>query len=363
MLSVYKVFQLILGIILSVFILTVLIQYSSNYSFFGETKQRLTVLDNIKTSAAGVLSAGNPLVFKDSSFFDLSSCFPSFRDGESSITCGFGSVSPLSFPFLPYFAPKERLFLDSGSIDYGWWRERFVTALPEMRVIFNPLEDSDRIWNTMESVVSVLPDTSGFPFNITFGFCDGDSVSDMLCNSGQPCEKTDFLGLLSNYRSSLNKCAAHLSGYHFLVTLSDSCGPDIADGVCVKPVTETSGYVYAAGRAEPFVYGDGLDILSVMAGESSAGMGKLLYDYKNSLMSERLSLAAKIMKERSSLLKRKHPDRDCRTIYGNLETALNGIESATEDSRNSPSQAESLNEKLSEAGSLYSRLRDKGCEI
>ena len=380
MITAYKVFQILLGLILSGFILFFLLRYASNYVMFGESNQKFVIIDNLRTTSQNVYLSGNPVIFEDTVRFDFSSCYPAFNEPteQPSIKCRFGEISPLVIPFFFMLKPKERVFVDRNHVDYGWWRVYFTEAIPETHVIFIPMDASDRTWDLMKEITMAFPDTKGFNINITFGFCD-ETLLENICG-GDLCEKKGFLNILNMHRAPSSGCSETLGDEYLFVTISDSCRPAyVSKGICIKPVDEGIGYVYTPRSQDEFVYKDVADILSLILGgnqEDPFGISRAekLYEYKNNLFMERLYLAARIMQMRAHILRSEYQSRCnpslnsqstycvCHPLYDNLYSKLDDVIRNLRNDYTEYSEMESLKSSLDEAESVYQDLVKWGCE-
>jgi hypothetical protein len=379
MITIYRIFQLILGIIISGFVLYFLISYASDYADFGGTKERLTIIDNLRETVNNVYFSGNPIVFEDTDMHDFSSCEMDYQGTLPHMSCEFGEI-PHLIPTLLNIYSQEEVLVDMESIDYGWWEARFTTVLPETHIIYNPLDASDLAWNTMESITRALPSTEEFDTKVTFTFCDGIVLR--VCG-GESCEKKDFLRVLtSTSNTPALKCTGNLGERDVLVTVSRSCSPSfVSRGICIKPdiTTPGVGVVYIPRSQDMFVYKDPVDIISILIGGSEGPIGRSrgedIYEYKNSVFSERLYLAAQTMKERSYLLKSRFQGECsscldpycsycvCHPLYDSLEERLDGIMSKARGDHTVYLEMESLKSSLDEALSVHQELVNGGCEL
>jgi hypothetical protein len=387
MITIYKVFQLILGIIISGFILLFLIQYASDYADFGGTKQKITVMNNLKETVNGVYFSGNPIVFPDTDSFDLSSCEMRYEEEDAPfMSCEFGEVYPVLLPTLPNIREGEKVVVDVESIDYGWWEARFVTVLPETHIIFNPIDASDQAWDTMTEITRLLPPTESFGTKVTFTFCDGIVLN--VCG-GESCEKRDFLSVLrSTSNTPALKCTESVGGKYrpitySLITVSQSCSPGfVSQGICIKPDLTTPGIgrIYTPRDQDIFIYKDPADIVSLLIGGDKedpfrkSGAEKL-YEYKNSVFSERLYLAARVMAERAHLLKSKYQEECfscldqqcgycvCHPLYDSLEKRLEDVMGKAGGDHTNYLSMENLKSSLNQASSVHQELVNRGCEL
>jgi len=371
MISLYRMFQIIFGIIVSVFVLYFLIQYASNYAGFQKDVQKVTIIKNLKITAESVYTYGNPVDFPDTSRYDFSSCYMIVNKPEPpNIKCDFGEVGSVLIPML--LSADGEVVVDRADLNFGWHVMHWVEVMPESVILFTPTDSSEVTWNLMKNLTDVLPSTENLETKITYDFCDGNSLT-YAC--GGPCEKFSFMTVLDSVQDSASRCTRSLSKKYRLITISNNCGPGFSNyGVCVKPSQDGVGVAYLAGSGETYVYKDPLDIIALVIGGGEKDVfektgGEKLYDYKNEVWGERLSLAAKIMKQRMFLLPGKYqrPDGnpECQpymSTYGQLAGALASIADQAKGNYKNEAAMRNLATRLKEAESLYQDLVDWGCE-
>jgi hypothetical protein len=155
-----------------------------------------------------------------------------------------------------------------------------------------------------------------------------------------------------------------------LITISTSCNQFAESGVCINPSAPHGvGSAFVHGSGKSYVWKDPLDLVALSMGGSQKDefgktMGEKIYEYKNSVLMERLSLAAEIMSKRYQLVTKNMPVPDetgCYDIYAQLFQTLDPAVSSAKDYTD-VSQMESLNENLNKAKNLYQQLVEKGCE-
>ncbi|MFC2143873.1 hypothetical protein ACFLQO_00720 [Candidatus Aenigmatarchaeota archaeon] len=370
MISLYRMFQIIFGIVVSVFILYFLIQYTGNYAGFQEDVQRVKILRNLKTTTESVYTYGNPVVFTDTSMYDFSSCYMSVVEpNPPEIRCDFGHIGPVFIPTLLSLG-KSMVVVDSSEMNFGWHVMRWTIVMPRTKIIFNPMESSPHVWDLMKNITNMLPATDNLQEKVTFGFCDGNEIIEDIC--GGDCEKYGFLEVLETNRASANKCTARIPNGYTLITISSQCRMGFSDsGVCIVPPTQGTGMAYLYESGEDFVYKDYFDILALVLGGSRKDVfgktaGERLYSYKNNIWKDRISIAAGIMKQRMLLVSGRYQASGeymgCVPIYISLSGALGSIEATLEGDITNPSIARNLAIRLSEAKSLHSSLVNLGCE-
>lgn len=369
MISVYRMFQMIFGVIVSVFILYFLITYASNYAGFQEDVQKVTIINNLKTTMESVYTHGTPVDFPDTSLYDFTSCYMrTNRPEPPGVKCDFGDVGSVITPAFIYL--RDEVAVDVSDLNLGWHVIHWVEAMPETSIIFNPMDASDETWDIMKNLTYLLPSTENLDTKVTFGFCDGSTLLDEVC--GGSCEKYAFLDVLDSSRAPASRCDRRLSDRYTLVTISSQCSPDYAKkGVCIKPSSETVGLAYLAGSKRTFVYKDHFDILALIIGGSRKDVlgktiGERLYDYKNELWQERISLAARIMKQRMLLVSSRYQISgdypECIPTYSKLVIVLGNINDMVQGDYDNFSLMRNLGMKLEEARELHKELVGMGCE-
>jgi hypothetical protein len=118
------------------------------------------------------------------------------------------------------------------------------------------------------------------------------------------------------------------------------------------------------GSAKTYVYKDPLDLVALsVGGVEKDDFGRTgaekIYEYKNSVLMPRLSLAAQVMSKRSVLIAGKSPS-DCDPVYIQLAQVLDKIPSSIDYT--SVSEMYDLNDNLNKAEQIYQTLLDLGCE-
>lgn len=371
MISLYRTFQIIFGLVVSMFILYFLIQYASSYAGFQGDVQKITILRNLKTTSESVYTFGTPVMFPDTSMYDFSSCHMQTSEPDASeMKCDFGEVGPVLVPTLLSLGKKEHAVVSGADLDLGWHVMHWIEIMPESAIIFTPMDSSDSTWNLMKNLTDMLPSTENLDSKITFGFCDGSSLIENIC--GGKCERYGFLDVLESNRAPAAKCRASLPGGHMLITISSQCRIGYSDsGVCVLPSADSVGVAYLAGSEKEFVYKDPFDIISLVIGGDDKDVfgktgGERLYGYKNKVWGDRISLAANIMRQRALLISSEYQtlgkNQECVPIYSQLYTTLGSVHSTVKGDYENLDLMRSLAGMLGDAGSLHQDLVNLGCE-
>jgi hypothetical protein len=370
MITVYRLFQIIMGIILSAFILYLLIDYAGKYAGVGEEAERLKTLSVFLQDAENVYFSGNPIRFTEFSRDDYTSCYPR-PTTPPTLRCFIEEQNYETRQLLiPVFTRLgDDVLISRSSLDYGWTRQDYIEALTGMTVVFNPMveHDDDASWNLIGEIVATFPDTSGYQPKVFFDLCDGSSLL-IEESKGVPYERREFLNIIGSYRDTLDRCTASLPYNHVLVTLSQSCSPGFADtGICLTPPQDGAGHAYISGSSKVYVYKDPADIAALIAGsgrEDVAGtpLGEETWEFKNQFFLDSLGTAARFMERRCSILSSSESRQECRSKYLELQGSMAGIMLLAEGDYHDIDDMRDLRAGLDQARGIWDELIDMGCE-
>lgn len=361
MISLYQIFKIIFGLIISVFILVIIIYFLSSYTQVQEDSQRALILKNFLKTAGDVYLTGNSLAFAD---FSKQKFILSFDIKEPEGVLSNVGKTPVFFPL--FLKPGEELFLWKGDLDMGWWSFRFVEAMPRTRIIFTVLSPE---WELVGKITSFLPDSDFFEPKITFGFCDGPSLQETLCG-GEACEQQDFLFHISSPPPTMSKCSLPLPQDAILITISPSCSPTFSEGFCLTPPNADGiGNLYISGFSTPLLYKDPLDIVAAVIGGEKKDLfgnsGATLYEYKNNVFRKEIQLGAQIMSNRALIVGSNFPpESECQEHFVNFLNTMNGLQSTLEDEEYYTrfGTATSLVNQLTQAFADHQELVNRGCD-
>ncbi len=270
----YQIFKMILGIIASILILGFVIIYITGYSSTQEEFRRAKALNAFSSAAEGAYLTGSGLDFdgfarvKEAAEFDRS--LPGLKLGTFK--------EPFSVPVL--YSKGEELFVSRSELDLGWWKVRYVTAMPETRVVFNPLDTTEGTWETIRRLVSEFPSGINSKYKTTFASCDGENVESPCGNRG--CQRDDFLDRLEPMKKAYSMCRKKLGEKDRLVMVSVSCPK--AESLCINPSSGMSGRIQLGEKSMP--YKDPVDIMAAILGGPDA------FEYKNTAFFHEIRVAA-----------------------------------------------------------------------
>ncbi len=362
MISIYQVFKLIFGLIVSAVMLFFLINYSGIYGSTQADINRALIMKNFMKAAQDVYMTGNPTNFTDFSRLEFDLTFRGMSDPPViKSNTGFVPDTPVRIPL--FFYPGRKIFIDRNHLDYGFWKFYFVEAVPEMTVIFTITGDQTDL---AEVIVDYFPSTQYFEPKMKFGFCSNLFTGRDCGTAAVPdfCERYQFQASGYVYQS---ECTEDLSAKKYrLVKISDPCN-SAEGGICIEPpLTDQHfiGYAYLSGSR--YLYKDPVDLVALIIGGEEEDMfgtplGETLYKYKNRVFRERLLLASKIFSRRAILLS---PGSECASDYTNFASALNSIQGTLSESDyyTDPYLVRDLLDELDQAESHYDTLVGKGCE-
>ena len=371
MITVYRLFQMIMGIILSAFILYLLISYSGSYAGVGRDAERLKTIDVFLQDSENVYFSGNTVNFTRFSRDDYTSCHPR-PTTPPKIWCFINEKSyeskQLLIPVL--MNPGNDVLITRGTMDLGWTRVDYIEALAGMRIIFSPLSQDDESWNLLKDVVLAFPDTGGHYPKVTLGFCNGGEIIEDT--NDERWERDYFSRILAQPRGGMefSPCEATLSYDQVLVTLSDTCSPGFSGpGICISPPQNGVGYAYISGSPEAYVYKDPVDLAAlIIGGEERTVFGDFVgedtWRFKNTLFLESIYLAAKLMDRRCSFIIQHptHGHEDCSATYLELQSSMSAIEGLAREDPSDIGAMSSLKGELAHAEGLWTELLNKGCE-
>jgi len=361
MISLYQMFRLIFGLVISGFILIIIIHFIGVYTDLQEDSQRAQIMKSFLKTAGDVYLTGNPVDFTSFSMQEFKITFDSTE--PEGIVSNTGKT-PVYFPL--FFSFGKKVFIWKGELDMGWWKFRFVEAMPRTRIIFNPLSPD---WDLIKEIVYLLPDSEFFEPKITFGFCDSSLLQEKLCG-GEFCEKQEFLFQLLSPPQSFSKCSTQMPDGAVLITISQSCSSTFSQGFCLTPPNSDGiGNLYFKSVQDPLLYKDPLDIVSALIGGEEKDIygnsGETLFEYKNNAFREELVLAAKMMSNRALLVGSKHPPgSECNLAFSSFLNKINSLHSmlSDKDYYKNFGKTTILVNQLKSAKSDYQELVNRGCD-
>ncbi len=380
MIQVFQVFKLVMGIMISIFILYFLVNYAGSYATVQEEMRLGKVLQNFDKGARDVYTTGNPAPYdgfskvKGEVSFDVTPPAGLFTE--------LGKQS-LSVP--TFFVIDDKMLLGRGEQNLGWYKFTYVVAVPETQIIFNPMTEDAR--DLIEDVVEMTPSTMGFEPKIVFGFCDGTEIDADFCGPGgdQPCEKELFLKELKTADMSTQKCRTYVGPNRKLFTISSACSLIYTDtGVCAKlPNAQGMGDAFVYGVGE-FRYHDALDLLVLLIGGNRMDpldvfgyWAENMYIYKNRVFAEEVGRVARVTADTSDLVASALTSEfeagyinelsdyyECIPIYGELSDTLGQISEilSEEGYHEDFGKLAELHELQNTAKTQYMELANRGCE-
>ena len=353
MISVMQIFKIILGIVLSAFILMIILRFSISYGEIGESGKEVEILMGLKKTIEDIYTTGI-----STDFNMYSQDLVDHYSPPNLIT----SVTNVNLDPVPtLFVPGERISIHRGEYNIGWWRFHFVYALPETKIIFAPLDTvesrSEAVWNTVGNITRYFPSTENTDTKVKFG---------VGCNDTGDKQTYFFLNWERDYFIRTVLTYLLIEGYEFvpckrignyrIIAISET--PIDAD-FQVVPINNEIGYVYVKDTLETpkdYLYKNPLDIISLLLG------GEKLYDYTNMKFLNELSIASSLASKETSLLRTKSNRPECDPVYSRFIQILGSLKSKIEegDYKNEDDMIE-LNLKIRQSSETYEELEEMGC--
>ncbi|MBI4021126.1 MAG: hypothetical protein HY369_02700 [Candidatus Aenigmarchaeota archaeon] len=362
MLSVYEAFKLVLGIVISLVILTVVIYFTTNYIGVQKDAKQAATLKAFLKSAGDVYTTGDAI-----GFAGLEGLISFDAHPPAGIVSSLGKA-PVTFPLL--LLPADDLFISANGLDLGWYDFRVVEATPRLRVLFNPVDTSDQTWDLVRGIVAAFPSTEFFDPKTTFGFCDGATVIENLCAS-TACEQDDFLFELINPSGvAFADCTATVPEGAVVIKVIPTCSLGSSDVFCLTPPNQVGlGNLYIGGEG-PVIYKDPLDVVAAVIGGGKKDLygnsGETLFEYKNRAMRTELLAATDVLKTRVLLLGPAYLQHaTCQAAFNDILLALSNLSSlleTNEDYYADPSAAAAYVAALTDARQAHESLVEEGCD-
>jgi len=355
----FQMWKIVLGLAISGFLLMFSVNYIGGYTAQQNDVLRTKIMNTFELACYNVYNTGNSMVFDDFSKlpFDVSLSV----GAEHAIKVAGLGQRVLKVPVL--FSIGDKMVFSRAEYDTGWWKFRYVVAMPETEIVLAP-GNSPYASETVKGIVKALPDTTNFKNKVTYAVCNGNDI-ESACGK-KPCEAQALLEELESGKALRGgKCTADLKKNQRLVTISMSC-TEGTRGVCVEPYGPASGKARLYGTGTVFSYDDYADVAALIVGyekkDAYGVAGESMYIHKNSEMAKELSLAAKIMARRYELLagglsgiaQRGQMDSDaeelgCVKLFQEMAASLDGLASEPLGS----------SEK---AGETKKRMKEMGCD-
>jgi hypothetical protein len=352
MISAFDVFKIIMGIIISVFILFLILRFAGSYTEIGESSRYASVMINFKKAVSDVYTTGITSVFETKE----SKLILSYKPPRIETKVAFVDVEPI--PLL--LSPGEKLDLSRGEYDVSWWKFYFVEALPETNILFIPLENDEKIFSIISNITYFLPSTENLNIKMKIGIgCNG---SDYWFGWERQKFLTYVLPYMKTLDLKLNMCENldyfESKGFKVLVITEDETKVLNASFI-VKPVDENMGYVFVKGEEgyDKFFYKNGIDIVALLVGD------KELYDYINQKFFAEMEVAMDIMTREINTLSNEPSLRNkCEKKYSEFLSALDNLKLLKADVEMGKEKSiGDFTYQMQEVKKLYEELSAWGC--
>ncbi|MCK5023450.1 MAG: hypothetical protein KAS04_04730 [Candidatus Aenigmarchaeota archaeon] len=349
MISVFQVFKIIIGLIISAFILILVMQFSGSYMEIGESSRQVSILVNLKKVIEDVYTTGISTDFemKDSEIL-------SFRAPYMETIIAHFDVEPL--PIIT--SAGSKFSVTRNEYDIGWWKFYFIEMLPETKIIFIPLDDKEKVWNILTNTSMYFPSTENTGIKTKIGLgCEG---TDFWFG----WERNRFLQKIIPSSKSMEIVFEMCENMDYfreedykVIIISDGSGS--GEFVIIPGEDDNIGRVRVEknGEYKYYVYKNGLDIVMIVLG------GEQLYTHMNKKFISELSVAIDITTRESSLILNDYElNKRCGTEISNFRHALGQLkESIPNLNSESESSAAEFSEYIKNTEKIHRQLEMLGC--
>ena len=350
MLSVFDVFKIILGIIISVFIIFVVMRFVGSYMEISESGRQVSLMVNFKKTVENVYTTGISTDFelKESEILGYR---PPLIETESTVI----DTSPTPTMLLP---GKK---LSVGRIDYdiGWWKFYVIEALPDTKIIFVVPDASEATWALVGNITKALPSTENTETKVRFGVgCTNKTVPNFGWEGSKFTDSIipGVISLKKEFELCENEGYWNEKGYK-LVTITQTPGEE---DFVVKPGENGIGHVYIKtddGYSD-YIYRNSIDIAALLLG------GQIFYRYMSGKFLSELDVAASVaQKEYGLLMTNTEMARRCSNDINDFLTTLSMIRETipkVKDGQNEELIAEFAGYLL-ESRAKFRQLESEGC--
>ncbi len=346
----FGVFKIILGLVISAFILIMALNFAGSYIDINVSKKQVSELKSFERSVRDVYVNGIPsnFSFADDTFASIIDYRPPRLITE---------FIDIDFGFVPFFFREGRTFSISRLTDnLGWWKFDYIVALPRTKIVFIPIKETDDIKVTVTNIVTVFPDTENVKPDIIFGFGCEDASYFIL----EKWKKDKFIKDIIPYMNTMvdfeDDCVSFLNEEEVMIYLSDEL-EEFERGIFVVTAGPTWGHIYTnnSGVLRNYTYKDGMDIMAFAIG------GEEFYNYKNDIYLKQLKTAAKLKKDEIELIATRTTKPDCPALYSVFSGILQQIYDAAGSDYNDDLNAILLAENIRRSIDFYKSLEETGC--
>ncbi len=346
----FGVFKIVLGIVISVFILIMVYNFANSYMDIDTSKRQISAFMTFEKNVRDVYVNGIPVNYSFES--DLYSAITLYKPPHLVTKAG-----NIDFGFVPLFFRKGReLSISRTTNDLGWWKFDYVTVLPKTNIIFIPMENSNDIWDTIAMISSSFPDTENIEPDITFGFGCEDVSYFRLEKWKRDIFVKEIIPYINTMIDFKDECVESTKNEEVVIYISDEM-IEFKKGILVVTAGPFWGHMYTneSGVLREFVYKDGLDIMSFALG------GEFYYIYKNNIHLNQLAVAAKLKSDELELLKTISTRPDCPALYSVFSGILQQIYDGVTADYNDELNAVLLSENIRRSIEFYKSLEETGC--
>ena len=346
----FEVFKIILGLVISAFIIIMVMNFADSYIDINASKKEVSDLRAFERSVGDVYVNGIPSNYSFSD--DAYSSIAFYRPPQL-----LAEFADIDFGFVPFFFKKGRT-VSMGRVteDLGWWRFDYIMSLPKTRIVFILVTDSPDADETVKLISSVFPDTNNVEPKMLFGVgCEGVNYYPL-----ETWTRDKFVHDMIPYMRSLvdfeDKCVGNVEDDEIIIYISDET-IEFEKGVLVIASGPSWGHIHTnvSGILKNYTYSDGLDIASFALGGSD------FYNYKKEIYLKQLRTAADIKMNEITLLSSRITNPECIIKYSTFSAILQQIYDVSLLDYQDEFNIISLSENIKRSVDFYKSLEESGC--
>ncbi|MBN2101888.1 MAG: hypothetical protein JW716_03390 [Candidatus Aenigmarchaeota archaeon] len=346
----FGVFKIVLGLVISAFILIAVLNFAGSYMDINASKKQVSDLKAFERSVGDAYVNGIPsnYSFDNEAFSAMKIYNPPLLVTE---------FTNIDFGFVPFFFKSGRaVSISRMTEDTGWWRFDYIVSLPKTRIVFIPVKDSSDVEETVKLISSALPDTENVEPNILFGFGCEDVSYFILEKWTRDKFIKDIIPYMKTMVDFEDNCIGSTGADETIIYISDEM-TEFEKGILVVTSGPYWGHIYTntSGVLRNYTYKDGMDIMAFSLG------GPDFYIYKNDIYLKQLRAAAKLKMDETGLLGARATKHDCTALYSVFSGILQQIYDSSGSEYNDDINAIMLAENLRRSIDFYKILEESGC--
>lgn len=341
MLTTFNVFKMLMGIIVSIFILLLLFRLSSSFIGIGEAKREIKTFYDFNRIVKTVYTSGIAENVSINSKSVISYIPPDIVTSSGSTTLDVPTI----------FVSGDELLVYKSSIDYGFFSYNFILAIPETRIGFVPISNDMDVWAAIKNITKILPSTENLYPKLYFGAGCNSSTFYRPRFERKKFEiaielfKTDFNTFFDNDCWNVNTHGYRIIKIYPRGTKEENIR--VKDGIAIV-TGDNKMFVNRSGEIKKYSIVNFAEVIAMLLN------GEEGYNFFRNDFLRKVSNAVSIKTREYELLSNKDFSGACIDEYRKMVSILTEIENSLEK--------EELVNILEEAKMEYQIMRMMGCE-